>query len=265
MTTGLQAALLSAILAVAATTNARAQSDSQSDNLHFSVDRPGISDFPTITPKGHLQIEMGLEYYQREDHRSLFLPTLMLRSAITNWLEVRMVNRFLRIDSVVENPDDKFYYFGAVEAKALLFIEKGWKPASAVLVGYSITPNTSAKLRGPLWGNYALLLFENNIHNKWVFNYNTGVTWNGYSSQTSMMYSFATEFEISDQHEVFVEQSTFFNGTQKNDHWINIGYTHLEARHSQLDFSMGVNLNGGEPDYFFAAGYSTRFGYGKVN
>jgi hypothetical protein len=32
---------------------------SQSDNLHFSIDRPGISDFPTITPKGHLQLEMG--------------------------------------------------------------------------------------------------------------------------------------------------------------------------------------------------------------
>lgn len=187
----------------------------------------------------------------------------MLRSALNEWLEVRLVNRFLRIDSAKENPDDKFYYFGAIEAKALLIKEDGWKPGTAVLVGYSITPNTSAKLRGPLWGNYALLLFENNIHNKWVFNYNAGIAWSGYSSRTSMMYSFTTEFEISDQHEVFVEQSTFFNGTEKNDHWINMGYTHLEGRHSQIDFSMGINLNGGDPDYFFAVGYSTRFGYGK--
>ena len=58
------------------------------DNLHFSVDRPGISDYPTIVPTGYLQIESGLEYYQREDHRALFLPTLLLRTAIIVWRDV---------------------------------------------------------------------------------------------------------------------------------------------------------------------------------
>ena len=62
------------------------------DNLHFSVDRPGISDYPTIVPTGYLQIESGLEYYQREDHRALFLPTLLLRTAITKGLEVRLTS-----------------------------------------------------------------------------------------------------------------------------------------------------------------------------
>jgi hypothetical protein len=236
---------------------------SQSEKFPFSVDRPGISDYPTITPMGQLQVEAGIEYYQREHHRTIFLPNVMLRSALSSWLEVRLVNRFLRIDSAKENPDDKFYYFGAIEAKVLLSRERGWKPAVSLLGGYSITPNSSSKLRGPLWGNYALLLFQNDLGNKWILNYNSGALWNGYSSRYSFMYSISMEYEISDRHGVFAEQSTFFNGSEKNNHWFNVGYTYTDSSPFQIDFSMGINLNGEEPDYFFSAGYSTRFGYGK--
>lgn len=231
------------------------------DNLHFSVDRPGISDFPTIIPTGNLQIETGIEYYQRGDHRAIFLPTITLRTAITRNLELRLTNRFLRIDSLQENPDDKHYYYGAVELKGVLWRERGWIPATSILGGYSITPNTTRKLAGPLWGNYALLLMENNLSEKIVFNYNTGVTWNGYSGNASAMYSFTVEYELSTRHEIFMEQSTFFNGDEQNDFWFNLGYTHLAAKHSQIDISGGINPNGGDPDFFIAVGYSTRIPY----
>lgn len=231
------------------------------ENLHFSVDRPGISDYPTIVAKGALQVESGFEYFQREDHRSIFLPTILLRSSVNKWLEWRFTNRFLRIDSIADNPDDKYYYFGAIDAKAIMFREKGIRPATSLLVGYSITPNTSRKLRGPLWGNYVLVLMENNLHDKVLFNYNAGITWNGHSSTTSTMYSFCFEVELSTQAAVFIEQSTFFNQGEKNDYWIDVGYTHLVAKHSQIDFSAGLNLNGGSHDFFFAVGYSTRFSF----
>ncbi len=240
--------------------NARSQS---SDNLHFSVDRPGISDYPTIVPKGWLQLETGVEYYQRENYRSISLPTVLVRTAITKGIEVRMINRFLRIDSLKENPDDKHYYFGAAEVKAVLIRERGWLPATSLLVGYSITPETTKKLRGPIWGNYAVLLFENNLHDQVLFNYNAGVTWNGYEGSTSMMYSFAFEVELSTQHAVFIEQSTFFNRGTKNDYWVDAGYTHLAAKHSQIDFSVGVDLNGDADDFFVAIGYSTRIQFKK--
>ncbi len=235
------------------------------ENLHFSVDRPGISDYPTVIPKGNLQIESGLEFYQREDYRSIFLPTLMFRTAITKGIEVRLTNRLLRVDSAKDNPDDKYYYFGAVDVKAILVREKGWIPATSLLVGYGITPETSRKLRGPLWGDYALLLMENNLHDKVLFNYNVGVVWNGYSSTVSTMYSFSFEIELSQRAAFFVEQSTFFNEAEKNDYWVNVGYTHLLARHDQIDVSAGVDLNGGADDFFFALGYSIRIPYKKEN
>lgn len=241
--------------------NARSQS---ADNLHFSVDRPGISDYPTVVPKGWLQLEAGVEYYQRENYRSISLPTLLMRTAITKGIEVRLINKFLRVDSLKENPDDKHYYFGAAEIKAILIRERGWLPATSLLVGYSITPETTRKLRGPIWGNYALLLFENNLHDKVLFNYNAGITWNGYEGNTSTMYSFAFEIELSTQHAVFIEQSTFFNQGAKNDYWFDAGYTHLAAKHSQIDFSVGVDLNGDADDFFVAVGYSTRIQFKKA-
>lgn len=240
--------------------NARSQS---SDNLHFSVDRPGISDYPTIVPKGWLQLETGVEYYQRENYRSISLPTVLVRTAITKGIEVRMINRYLRIDSLKENPDDKHHYFGAAEVKAVLIRERGWLPATSLLVGYSITPETTKKLRRPIWGDYVVLLFENNLHDRVLFNYNAGLAWNGYEGSTSTMYSFTFEVELSTQHAVFIEQSTFFNEGAKNDYWFDAGYTHLAAKHSQIDFSVGVDLNGDADDFFVAVGYSTRIQFKK--
>ena len=60
------------------------------ENLHFSVDRPGIADLPTTVPVGYLQIESGLEYYKRENFETYFLPTMLLRTGITKDIEARV-------------------------------------------------------------------------------------------------------------------------------------------------------------------------------
>lgn len=228
------------------------------DSLHFSVDRPGISDYPTIVPKGVLQLESGMEYFQREDHRSIFLPTLMLRTAITKGVEVRMTNRFLLIDSAVSAPEREYYYYGAIDVKAKLLQERGARPATALLVGYDITPENNRFVNGPLWGNYALLLMENTLSEKFVLNYNVGVFWDGHDSSLSKMYSLCLEMELGLSASVFIEQSTLFNPNHKNDYWVDGGYTHLLSRHGQVDISLGTNLNGDAHDYFIAVGYSTR-------
>ncbi len=233
------------------------------DSLHFSVDRPGISDYPTIVPKGNLQIESGMEYYQREGHRSIFLPTVMLRTAVSKRVEVRVTNRLLRVDSTADQSDHDYYYFGAVDVKALLTKEHRLRPAISLLVGYSVTPETTKKLSGPMWGDYALLLMENTLSDRLLLNYNVGVFWDGKDSRLSEMYSFCIEWELGHSASVFLEQSTLFNHYEKNDYWIDGGYTHLIGRHSQMDFSAGTNLNGGEHDFFFAVGYSTRIAYKK--
>lgn len=255
---------LALLIFLSATPNARSQSTQTQEmlnNLHFSVDRPGISDYPTIVPKGNLQIETGFEYFQREDHRSMLLPQLMLRSAVSRKLEFRLTNRFIRVDSTSVKEHDKYYYNLTIDAKYLLFHEKGVLPATSILLGYSLTPATSKALRGPLWGNHLLLLMEDNLHDKVLFNYNLGIFWNGYSGQPAYMYSLSFEVELSTQHAIFIEQATYFNTGEKNDPWVVLGYTHLEAKHSQIDFSGGVDFNGGPSDYFFAVGYSTRIPY----
>lgn len=237
-------------------TNAHSQ-----ENLHFTVDRPGISDYPTLVPKGFLQIETGFEYFKRENEQSFFLPTMLLRSSVSSWLELRLTNRYILVDSTGSTKERNNYYYGALEAKVKLIKEKGVIPATALLAGYSITPRTSHELRGPIWGNHLLLLLENNLHDKVLFNYNFGWIWNGYSGTQSALLSFAFEIELSTQHAVFVEHGTFLNEGEENDYWFDLGYTHLAAKHSQFDISFGLNLNHRSPDYFVQIGYSTRLGY----
>ncbi len=247
------------ILPLLTSPSARAQ-----ENLHFSVDRPGISDYPTIVPKGWLQVETGIEWYQRDNHRSLLLPTMLFRTAITKRIEARVTNRLLRIDSANEATNhDHYYYYGSAEIKALIIREKGLRPATAVMAGYSFTPASTRSLRAPIWGNSLMLLMENNLHDQVLFNYNVGYIWNGSSGEASTMYSFAFEVELNTKAAVFIEQSSYYNHGEKDDHWINFGYTHLEAKHSQFDFSMGLDFNGGIQDYFIAVGYSTRIAMRK--
>lgn len=259
--------LLLAVLLFMAATNARSQEVldqyPEDDSLHFSVDRPGISDYPTIIPTGAFQIESGMEYYQREDHRSIFLPTLMFRTAITKGVEVRMTNRFLLVDSAANSSEKERYYYGAIDVKAKLLRERGSRPATSLLVGYGITPETSRIVNGALWGNYVLLLMENTLSEKFLLNYNVGVFWDGHGSQLSEMYSLCLEMELGHPASVFIEQSTLFNPNHKNDYWVDAGYTHLLARHSQVDISLGTNLNGDADDYFVAIGYSTRLHFRK--
>ncbi len=248
-------------------TNARSQDirvhSPSDDSLHFSVDRPGISDYPTIVPKGVLQLETGIEYCQREDHRAIFLPTVMLRTAITKGVEVRMTNRFLSVDSASNPSEKEHYYYGAIDVKAKLLRERGSRPATSLLVGYGITPETSRIVNGALWGNYVLLLMENTLSENFLLNYNVGVFWDGHGSQLSEMYSLCLEMELGHPASVFIEQSTLFNPNHKNDYWVDAGYTHLLARHSQVDISLGTNLNGDAHDFFIALGYSTRIPFKK--
>ncbi len=236
-----------------------------SENIHFSVDRPGISDYPTIVPKGNIQLESGIEYLQSDNHRSILLPTITLRSAVSRKLEFRLTNRILRIDSVVNNQEDKFYYNVALDLKYALFQEKGILPATTLLAGYTFTPPASIRLHGPIWGSYALLLMENNLHDKVLFNYNGGVIWNGYEGNLATMYSFCFEVELSTRAAVFIEQASFFNIREQDNYWLVLGYTHLASRHSQIDFSCAVDINGGPTDYFVAVGYSKRIPLRKGN
>jgi hypothetical protein len=264
---GLRILLTLAVIFLMASTNARSQEGlvqvPQDDSLHFSVDRPGISDYPTIVPKGVLQLESGMEYYQREDHRSIFLPTLMLRTAITKGVEVRMTNRLLLVDSTANSSEREHYYYGSIDLKAKLLRERGARPATSLLVGYGITPENNRIVNGALWGNYVLVLMENTLSDKFLLNYNVGVFWDGHGSSLSEMYSLCLEMELGHPASVFIEQSTLFNPNHKNDYWVDAGYTHLLARHSQVDISVGTNLNGDADDYFVAIGYSTRIPFKK--
>ena len=230
------------------------------ENLHFSVDRPVIADLPTTVPVCSLQIESGLEYYKRENFETYFLPTMLLRTGITKDIEARVTTRYLRVDSSNDAHGTKSDVGFSADIKAKFIHEKGFLPSAAIVGGYNFASVVTPQLRHPLEGFYSFLLMEDNLHDKVIFNYNVGIIWGGTATPTTM-YAFCFEIELHQNASVFIEQSSFYNSGEKDDHWLNFGYTHLVAKHSQMDFSVGRNFNGGDAEYFIALGYSTRLSF----
>ena len=106
------------------------------ENLHFSVDRPGIADLPSTVPVGYLQMETGIEYYRRENYGTLFLPTMLLRSGITKDIEARLTARYLRIDSLKDGIPAVHEVGLGFDVKAKFIHEKGFLPSAAFVVEY---------------------------------------------------------------------------------------------------------------------------------
>jgi hypothetical protein len=234
----------------------------QEQNLHFSVDRPGIADLPTTVPAKHLQVETGLEYYRREHTSTYYLPTALLRYGIGRNTEVRVIPRFQRLDSLRTRESKPQWGMNqlSIAFKTVLFKEKGFLPATSLVTDVSIPGLGSKAFTDNAVGRSIYLLMENNLSERFLLNYNIGMIWNGSPTRLSEMYAICLEIELDNNRSaVFIEQSTTFNDEMKNDYWVDVGVTHLLSPTLQADFSLGADFNRGPFDYFIAMGLSKRF------
>ena len=226
----------------------------QDELNELTVDRPGIAESPFTVSPGTFQFETGFEYYDRANGEVIFLPTILFRTGLSNSAELRITER-QTIDKTGEGTVNGLspLYVGV---KVHIIKQKRWIPETDVLTNLVI-PLGSGRLQPNGLGHELLLLFQNDITEKFAVNYNIGYLWfnieQGEIFTGSMCFNYLPTRRVG----LFIEYFTL-STSWPGEHGVDGGMTYLLSPHLQLDLSGGISKVEGDTNYFLSAGFSFR-------
>lgn len=222
----------------------------------LTVDRPGIAEAPfTVTP-GMYQLETGFDYYSKTSGEVYFLPVSLFRTGLSNAAELRITLKNV-LDRTQIAPLRGIAPL-TVGIKTHIIEQRGWIPETDILADV-IFPLGSSDLHPDDLGHDILLLFQNDLSEKFAINYNVGLIWDGNTNRNQFTASLCFNFLPSDKMGLFIEYFDYIKRSGAEEHGIDGGFTVLLNSHMQGDLSAGVSLVDGKFNHFVSSGISFRF------
>jgi hypothetical protein len=180
----------------------------------LSIDRPDVSNLPTTVLPGHYQFELGTEWGRSYYIGEFSVPNLIFRTGLNKKSELRVGFTSASLDSLGKKWNDKMF-IATLSVKYRIFEEKGARPSIAIQPEISLPfgdgVNVSQTEANFTLMNYSLLfLFNNTLHEKIFFNYNTGFLWSG-RGEMDYLLSASTSFAHTHRLGYFLEAYSIFN------------------------------------------------------
>ena len=230
--------------------------DAQDKMNELTVDRPGIAEAPfTVTP-GMYQLETGFDYYKKTNGEIYFLPVSLFRTGLSQAAELRIT--FKNVHDKTFNSPLRGIAPLTVGIKTHIIEQRGWIPETDILADV-IFPLGSSDLHPEDLGHDILLLFQNDLSEKFAINYNVGLIWDGNTNKNQFTASICFNFLPSDRYGLFLEYFDYIKRSGAEEHGIDGGATILISPHVQADLSAGLSLADGELNHFISSGLSFRF------
>lgn len=222
----------------------------------LTVDRPGIAEAPfTVAPRT-FQLETGFDYYKRTSGEVFFLPVSLFRTGLSQAAELRITAK--HIYDKTDKPALRGVSPLSVGIKTHIIQQNGWVPETDILADV-ILPLGNSPLHPDELGHDILLLFQNDISEKFAINYNVGLIWDGFSNESQFTSSFCFNYLPNDRLGTFLEYynyNLFREGREENG--IDGGFTFLLLPLVQADLSAGISRVNGVTNHFVSAGISVR-------
>lgn len=278
---------LGMVLTLVATAPARtrqAASDAAPDLGKLQRDPPMITDRPDFTestdavPRGRSQLEAGYTFsYDREDGvrtRSHTAPELLLRVGVIDNLELRFGwDGYTWQDDLAPsetrggrtvNREDSFDGGNdlSLGIKIKLFEQAGWRPHFGVIAAFTV-PSGSSEITSGDVDPELVLLWAYDVTDCFAIAGNAGIsslTEDAHRfTQTTASLSFA--YSLTSRIGLYVEYFGFYPVADGEDaaHSLNGGLTYLITEDFQIDWRVGVGLNGEADDFFTGVGFAWRF------
>jgi len=230
----------------------------------FTTDRPGIADSPFHIRPGYVQPECGLDYVSDNGARSVNIPNTLLRLGATNHTEFRLYTR-LQADGTGAKLAPE-----GVGGKVALLEQRGAIPFTAVMA-HVYLPTDRFYRYAANTGFDIILLFQNNVTDRFSFNYNIGCSREAGGGAFRFMSSWCFNFMLNDRFGWFGEYYNYLPLDARAKHALDAGIIYLPHPVVQLDISAGVSPPGHTRgpenrvtyDGFVSCGISFRIGYGK--
>ncbi|NOS90623.1 MAG: transporter [Cyclobacteriaceae bacterium] len=221
----------------------------------MTVDRPGFAETPyTVLPK-KWQIETGFDYFSRYDSRLFNLPTVLVRTGLSNSSELRVTIR----EAAEETKESSSFALAPVSLaiKKHVIKKKKWVPEMDVLAGI-VLPVVSSPQFSSKTGTEFLLLFENDFSEKTAINYNIGFTWDSGRGEHVFTADFCYNYLPNDRLGLFVEYFGFGPQSLPSENGLDAGITYLLKSNLQADLSGGFSLVNARDNVFVSMGITVR-------
>lgn len=241
--------LASTCLAIASITTAQEGIES---------DRPDQTESVYVLDKGKLQLETGMLYDFYGSDSDPLIGQAMIRYGVTDKMELRLlVEEGKERDLYMEEAPESVYPL-SISSKLSIIEGHSWLP-DFTLVGYVKLPFTShSSEQRAYWSPSLIAAFKNKLTQNWSVEYNAGVKQDAFSKNISWAGSCASQHELSDALEIFVEYFGQYERSESPVHNVDAGLLFKFRKNMQADISAGTNVLADEANRFVSIGYSVR-------
>jgi len=227
----------------------------------IDTDRPDQTESAGVVPKNYIQAEVGFNRENGDSNSYILVhPTALLKygfGRIELRLEVvchsdyaRLVSESKRITGV--DPIE-------IGFKGLLLEETKVLPKTSVIVHLGFPMVSSKVFRTDHVAPSFRLVTQKTFTDHFGIGTNLGMSWDGYSSKPTWLYTFSPGFNIGERWYAYVEAFGFIQKEELPQHSLDGGIAYYLSDDLKVDVSGGLGLTHAAPKNYFALGFSFRF------
>lgn len=223
----------------------------------LEADRPDQTETPSIVPMEMIQVESGFSFEKIDTENTVFaLPSTLWKYSISQKIELRLITKWILEQS--ENQKQNGLLPIALGFKVNLFEEKGWLPKTSLISHVSIKNWSSSKYKYNYYVPDFRFTMQHHLSEKMTLGYNIGAAWDGFTKQSTGIYTLTTGYAITQKVGAYIEVFGYAPQNETAYHNFDGGFTYLINDNFMVDLSSGFGLTQTAPKYYFALGISFR-------
>jgi hypothetical protein len=227
----------------------------------IDTDRPDQTESAGIVPKNYFQAEVGFNRENGDSNKYVLVhPTVLLKygfgrielrvEAVCHSDYARLVSESKRITGL-DPIEIGFKYLIADETRHM--------PKTSVIVHLGFPMVSSKIFRTDHVAPSFRLVTQKSFTDQFGIGTNLGMSWDGYSSKPTWLYTFSPGFNIGEKWYAYVEAFGFIQKEELPQHSIDGGIAYYLSHDVKVDVSGGIGLSEAAPKNYFALGFSFRF------
>lgn len=223
----------------------------------IEADRPDQTETPAIVPKGMFQVESGFTFQKNNSKSTTFsMPSTLWKYGVSKNIELRVITEFI-IEKKETQKQNGFLPI-AVGFKVNLLEENGWIPKTSLISHVSIKNWSSPKYKYNYYVPDFRFTLQHTLSEKFCLGYNLGAEMDGFTKQSTLLYTVTTGYSITKKLSSYLELFGFAPQNEIAYHNFDGGFTYLINNNFMVDLSSSIGITNNAPKHYFAFGFSFR-------
>lgn len=229
----------------------------------IDTDRPDQTESAVLVPKKWGQFEMGFSKQVNNSTENEFQhPTLLSKYGISKRFEFRLITT-VQTNTDFSNPAFKQSNCGLtpveIGGKIALWEEQKLLPKTSLIFHVGIPRFASNYYQADHLAPNFRFTMQHSVSDLIGIGYNLGAEWDGFSNETTWIYTLSPGFNISEKWYAYLEAFGFISKSNKPQHSFDGGIAYYISPNLKIDLSSGSGISKKAPDWYIAIGASFRF------